>query len=156
MLVWSGESGKTELYSLEICAEKQASSQNGVHEGSRGPLGKTGLTCSPFSRNTRSHSRTSPATSTKSRVLSSNSTLHALTISSSVLPRSKDGTGAATAGAPAAAAGAPNAGVAAAGLAAAPPPNESAVEGAAAGVVEVAGLAPKEKVAGAANKRATR
>lgn len=119
---------------------------NGVVRKAQGKSRDSGRTCSPFSRSTRSHSRTSPATSTKSLARSSNSTLQAFTISSSVLPRSKDGVGAATAaGVDPAAFGA----VDAAGLA---PPNVSALEGAAlaaaALVVEAGvavGLAPNEK-----------
>lgn len=55
-------------------------------------------TFSPLSRRTLSHSRTSPAISPKSRVLSSNSALHPLTISSRVFPFNKDGVGATVVG----------------------------------------------------------
>lgn len=122
-------------------------------KGERRSTRRSRRTCSPFSRSTRSHSRTSPATSTKSLERSSSSTLHALTISSSVLPRSSEGVGAATAGPAAAvepAAGAPGTDDEAAEVAGLAPPKVRAVEdaAAAAGAVDAgvaAGLAPKEK-----------
>jgi hypothetical protein len=58
--------------------------------------GCSSRTFSPFSLKTLSHSLTSPAISTKSRVLPSSSRLQLLTISSNVFPLNMEGTGATT------------------------------------------------------------
>jgi len=150
--LWSGDSGRTDWYSAEICG--RGPTQRGqltcscttragatTTERERGRARRR--TCSPFSRSTRSHSRTSPATSPKSRARSSSSPLHALTISSSVLPRRSDGVGAGGAvDVPA-----PRV-VPVVGAAGAPRPREGA-----AGALEAGGLAPNvsaDEVAGAA------